>query len=334
MTLTLPLMSSLDTASECSRGQQHSVTREFRRNSVGSAGIFPKAPTMGHHSTIHKRPQSSHDTQTSALDQTPHVKNAIPYLTAKDTSLQLYPIKDLPSPQQPRERFKSVGGFKDHTTGEVHFRAQEDYTSTQSEHPQSPYDIPASALNQTPHKQNVIPNLTAKDTSLQLYPIKDLPSPQQLREEFKWYPPFQDHTKEEEDKFYFQSQEGHPRMIPKHPESSCDAQASALNETPHEKNAIPNLTVRDASSLPYPIKDLPSLPQLLEQEEAKWDQRFQELQGKFLLQILECQAELYRCSHEWLARFDKKDQEIREKSNENAALIVESSPPICLLFSN
>ena len=121
-------------------------------------------------------------------------------------------------------------------------------------------------------------------------------------------------------------------MIPKHPQSSYDAQTSALNETPHEKNAIPNLTARDASSLPYPIKDLSSLPQLLEQLEAKWHQRFQEIQGQFLLQILECQAELYRCSNEWLARFDKKDQEIREKSDENAALIVESSPPIYLLF--
>jgi len=253
MSLTLTSMSNLDTASERSSGQPYSATRAFRRNSVGSAGIFPKAPTMGHHSTIHKRPRSSYDTQTSALSQ-------------------------------------------------------------------------------TPHKQNAIPNLTAKATSLQLYPIKDLPSPQQLREGLKWYPPFQDHTEEQEDKLYFQSQDGHPSMIPEHPQSSYDAQTSALNETPHEKNAIPNLTARDASSLPYPIKDLPSPQEILEPLEAKWHQRFRELQDKYYLAILECKAKLYRSSNEWLERFEKKNQELREISVENAILIVESSPPICLLF--
>ncbi|PUU77513.1 hypothetical protein B9Z19DRAFT_1086113 [Tuber borchii] len=178
---------------------------------------------MGHSSTIHRRTRSSHDIQTSAFNQTSYEKNAIPYPTAKDTPPQLYPIKDLPSPQQLREGFKWVGSFKDHTTGEAHSQEQEDYTSTKNE-----------------------------------------------------YPP---------------------------------------NETPDEKNVTHNLTARE---------DPPSLQQfeqLFEQREAEWYQRYQDLHSKFGLQILECQTEFFRCSREWHVRFEKINQEILEKSIENATLI-------------
>ena len=109
-----------------------------------------------------------------------------------------------------------------------------------------------------------------------------------------------------------------------------------LNQPPHEKNAIPNLTARGASSLPYPIQDLPSPQQLLEQQQAKWHQLFQEYAKEFVdkycLQSLEHQAELYRRSDEWYEKCEKKDEEILELSVEIGHLIVESSPPIFLVF--
>jgi len=104
---------------------------------------------------------------------------------------------------------------------------------------------------------------------------------------------------------------GYPSTTHKHPQSPYDVQTSALNQPPHEKNAIPNLTARGASSLPYPIKDLPSPQQLLEQQEAKWHQLFQdhaeEFVDKYCLRSLECQAELYRRFDEWYEKCEKKD---------------------------
>ncbi|PUU73700.1 hypothetical protein B9Z19DRAFT_1134629 [Tuber borchii] len=91
--------------------------------------------------------------------------------------------------------------------------------------------------------------------------------------------------------------------------SSYDVQTSALNQHPHEKNATSNLTARGTSSLPYPIKDLPSPQQLLEKLEAKWYQGLKdyasERRAKDRLQFLEYQAELYRRSDEWYEKSDK-----------------------------
>lgn len=72
----------------------------------------------------------------------------------------------------------------------------------------------------------------------------------------------------------------------KHLQSPYDAQTSALNQTLHAVDAIPNLTVRGTSSLTYPIKDLLSVEQLFQQQEVKWYQRYQghdkALQDRFI----------------------------------------------------
>ena len=212
------------------------------------------------------------------------------------------------------------------------------YPSTIQKHPQSLSDAHTSDLHLTQHEKKVIAYLRAKAAWSLRYPAEDLPPPQQLLEqqEFKWYLRFQEDTTEEEDKFYFQSQEGHSSTTHKHPQSLYYVQTSALNQPPHEKNVISNLTARGVSSLPYPIKDLSSPQQLFEQQEAKWYQRFEdyasEFRDKYRLQSLEFQEELYRRSDVWHKKYDKKDREIVEQSVEIERLIVESSPPISLVL--
>ena len=212
------------------------------------------------------------------------------------------------------------------------------YPSTIHKHPQNLYDAQTSDLDLTPHEKKVIAYLRAKTAWTLRYPTEDLPPPQQLLEqqEFKWYLGFQEDITEEEDKFYFQLQEGHPSTTHKHPQSPYDVQTSTLNQPPHEKNAIPNLTARGASSRPSAIKDRPSPQQLLEQQEAKWHQLFQdyakEFVDKYCLQSLEHQAELYRRSDEWYEKCVKKNEEILEQSVDIEHLTVEPSLPIFLIF--
>ena len=212
------------------------------------------------------------------------------------------------------------------------------YPSMIHKHPQSLYDAQTSDLDLTPHEKKVIAYLRAKTAWSLRYPAEDLPSPQQLLEqqEFKWNLRFQEDTTEEEDKFYFKSQEGHSSTTHKHLQSPYDVQTSALNQPPHEKNVISNHTARGAPSLPYPIKDIPSPQQLLEQQEAKWCQRLEDYatkcRYKYHLQSLEYQEKLFQRSIEWDEKYDKKNREILEKSVEIEHLIVESSPPISLVF--
>lgn len=123
----------------------------------------------------------------------------------------------------------------------------------------------------------------------------------------------------------------------KHLQNLHDTETSALNQTPHTIDAIPNLTARGASSLPYPIKDLPpSVKQLLQEGEAKWHQRFEDQARKYQDNLrflsLECQKKLNQYSDEGFERCEKKNQELMEQSVEIASLIVESTPPIFLLF--
>ncbi|PUU72367.1 hypothetical protein B9Z19DRAFT_1111771 [Tuber borchii] len=89
-----------------------------------------------------------------------------------------------------------------------------------------------------------------------------------------------------------------------------------------------------APAMDYP--NLPSPQQLLEQQEAKWHQLFQDYAEEFVDgwfdQSLECQKELYRRSDEWYEKCEKKDQKVLEQSVEIEHLIVESSPPVSLVF--
>ena len=128
----------------------------------------------------------------------------------------------------------------------------------------------------------------------------------------------------------------HPSTMHKDLQSPCDAQASALDRAPHEIDAIPNFTASAASSLPHPIKDVPSVQQLLQQQEAKWFQRYRDQarkhQDDYWSQLLEYQKNFYQCSKEWHERCEKKNKEILERSVEISSLIVETSPPIFLLF--
>ncbi|PUU82598.1 hypothetical protein B9Z19DRAFT_370729 [Tuber borchii] len=212
------------------------------------------------------------------------------------------------------------------------------YSCTIHEHPQSLFDAQTADLDLTPHEKKAVPYLRAKTARSLHHPTEDLLSPPQLLEQQEptRYLRFQEDTTEEEDKFYFQSQEGHPSTIHKHPQSPYDIQTSALNHPQREKKAITKLTARGASSLPYPIKDRPSPQQLLEQQEAKWHQIFQDCTKEFMeryrLRSLESQAELYRRSDEWYERWEKSYQRIIEQSVEIEHLIVESSPPIFLVF--
>lgn len=129
---------------------------------------------------------------------------------------------------------------------------------------------------------------------------------------------------------------GHPSTMHKHLESPYNAQTSALNQTPHAIDAIPDLAARDASSLPYPMQDCSLPQQLLQEQEAKWDQSFQdqarEHQQALYLKSLEYKEVLSQCSDEGLERYEKKNQEILEQSVEIASLIVESTPPIFLIL--
>ncbi|PUU75166.1 hypothetical protein B9Z19DRAFT_368232 [Tuber borchii] len=158
----------------------------------------------------------------------------------------------------------------------------------------------------------------------------NLPSPQQLleQEEFKWYLRFQEDTTEEEDKFYFQSQEGHPSTTQKHPQSPYDVQTSALNQPPHEKNATSNLTARGTPSRSYPIKVLPSTQQLLKQQEERWNQRLtdyaSECREEYHRQSLEYLEKLYRRSDEWHAKSDEKNKEILKLSVQIEHLICDA----------
>ncbi|PUU82591.1 hypothetical protein B9Z19DRAFT_1190263 [Tuber borchii] len=227
-----------------------------------------------------------------------------------------------PHPMTPASRRHSDGGAGNSPTTPA-----TGYPSTTHKHLQSLFDAQTSDLDLTPYEKKVIAYLRAKTARPLHHPTEDLPSPQQLLEqqEFKRYLRFQEETTEEKDKFYFQSQEGHPSTIHNHPQSPYDIQTSALNHPPHEKNAIPKLTAKGASSLPYPIKDRPSPQQLLEQQEAKWHQRFQdhanEFEDKYFRQSLGCQAELYRCSDAWYERWEKKTQRIIEQSVEISAVL-------------
>ena len=123
---------------------------------------------------------------------------------------------------------------------------------------------------------------------------------------------------------------GHPSTMHKHLESPSDAQASALDR------ATPNCTDSAVSSLPHPIKDVPSVQQLLQQQEAWWFQRYQDqamkYQNEYWFQLLEYQKKYHRCSIERYEQCEKKNQEIMEQSVEIASLIVESTPPIFPLF--
>jgi len=131
---------------------------------------------------------------------------------------------------------------------------------------------------------------------------------------------------------------GHPSTMHKHLQSPHDAQTSALHQTPHAVDAIPKLTPSGASSLPHPIKDVPSVlvQQLLQEQEARWSQRYQDQarknQDDYCLQLLEYQKKLFRCSDKWYERCEKKNQEITEQSVEIVHLIVESLLPIFLLI--
>ncbi|PUU82595.1 hypothetical protein B9Z19DRAFT_370696 [Tuber borchii] len=238
-----------------------------------------------------------------------------------------------PHPVTPASRRHSDGG-----AGNFPTTPAMGYSSRIHKHPQSLFDAQTSDLGLTPQEKKAIPYLRAKTARSLHHPTEDLLSQPQILEqqEFTRHLRFQEDTTEEEDKFYFQSQEGHPSTIHNHPQSPYDIQTSALNHPQHKKKAIPKLTARGASSLPYPIKDRPSPQQLLEQQEAKWHQIFQdyanESMDKYCLRSLESQAELYRRSDEWYERCEKKNQRIIEQSVEIVHLIVESSPPIFLVY--
>jgi len=127
---------------------------------------------------------------------------------------------------------------------------------------------------------------------------------------------------------------GHPSAIHRNLQSPEVAQASALTQSPHATDATSTLRARSPPSILYPFNSLQSEQQLLEQQEARWHERFQTHVKRLENKSQEHQEECHRRSDEWYERCENKTREIREKSDEIATLIVEPSPLIFPTISN
>ncbi|PUU72546.1 hypothetical protein B9Z19DRAFT_1069682 [Tuber borchii] len=128
---------------------------------------------------------------------------------------------------------------------------------------------------------------------------------------------------------------GAPTTCPTSPAMSCPSTIhrhplsphNALSQNPYCIEATPTLTARGPSTTPYPINFLQSPQQLLEQREARWNERIQtritELEHNFSLKSQKHQEECHRHCDEWYKRCENQAREIQEKSDENATLIAE-----------
>lgn len=133
----------------------------------------------------------------------------------------------------------------------------------------------------------------------------------------------------------------YPSAIYRNLQSPEDVQALALNQSTHATDAISTPMAKCLPRIPYPMIPFnsPQPPQqLLEQQEARWHERFQthvkELENKFSLQSQEHREECHQHCNEWYERCEKQTQEIQKKSDKITILIVEPSPPIFPTISN
>ena len=117
--------------------------------------------------------------------------------------------------------------------------------------------------------------------------------------------------------------------VPKHMRVSHNTETPALNPNSDKPPAIPEPPTGDDSGHPCPMQHAVFPLQVLQQWEAMWYQRFENL-------IQKHQAEIYLRSEksraEWFELYKKTNQEILNKTAENASLTVVFTPPIFLLL--
>jgi len=112
--------------------------------------------------------------------------------------------------------------------------------------------------------------------------------------------------------------------VPKDMSVSHDTPTLTLKTNPHEIAAIPDLSAGGVSSQPDSVQNYPSpqqfqLQQLLQQQEAKWFQRYRGEMDSFAAYVL---SETKKLEAKWYDRLEKKSEEIHKRSAENGRLIV------------